>query len=121
MAIPNQCPAQWQNKMDRQEWTIPEQKTYLQSKQAGYGIACDQKKLLAWLSVELWTYFELFPPGPVTVKENMDHPGLTDVDKRLFEAMVSDSSLKENVKTLTIDANSESRLGLRITVALQHK
>ena len=121
MAIPNQCPVQWQNKTDRREWTTPEQKTYLQSKQVGYGIACNQKKLSAWLSIKLQTYFELFPPGPVTVKENMDHPGLMDVDKRLFEAMVSDSSLKENVKTLTVGANSESRLGLRTTVALQRK
>jgi hypothetical protein len=123
MTFPDhQLPAQRQKEKDKREWTTTEQKDHLQSKQAEYGIARDQKTLQAWLSVELRTYFEKFPTGPVTVKENIDHPGWSHEEKRRFEETVSDSWLNGNYeKTYRWRANRESRHGLKTTVALQRK
>jgi hypothetical protein len=43
---------------DEREWTTPEEKMYLLSRQANYSVARDKKNLKAWFSVELAAYFD---------------------------------------------------------------
>jgi hypothetical protein len=64
-------PVQRRKEKDEQEWTTPEEKVYLQSKQAEYSMARDKKTLKAWFTVELKAYFNKFPMQPVTEEEKL--------------------------------------------------
>jgi hypothetical protein len=121
MAVPNRQRPVQQGK-DQREWTTPEQKAHLVSKKGEYSKARDEKNLPAWLSVELQTYFDLFPTEPVTVKENMKNPGWTMEEKKLFEEKVSNSKLNRIRNTTHRSrANRGSEHGLKTIIVLQRR
>jgi hypothetical protein len=66
-----QRPMQQRKEKDEREWTTPDQKAHLLSKQGEYAIAQDTKTWAGWLSLELGIYFDLFPTQPIMTKESL--------------------------------------------------
>ena len=115
-----QPPARWKEK-DEHEWTTPEQKAHLLSKQVEYNIAQSRKCLSGWFTVKLQTYFDLFPTEDVIVGDDILKPGLTFENKRHSQEVVSDPTLNRDMNTHHSCANRGSEIGLKTTIVLQHK
>jgi len=99
----SQGPVQRRKDKDDREWTTPEEKTYLQSKQAEYSMARDKKVLKAWFTVELKVYFDKFPTQPVTEYEKLNKgSNWSFKDKRAMEDAVSDWRLDGNYDNLLL-------------------
>lgn len=54
---------------DDREWTSPEQKAHLQSRQDNYIEAREKKVLQSWSNLEFALYFHAFLTEPVTEEE----------------------------------------------------
>jgi hypothetical protein len=100
--MPKQRPVQQRKEKDEREWTTPDQKAHLLSKQGEYAIARDTKTQAGWLSLELGIYFDLFSTQPITTKESLQHPDWLLNDKRLFEENVSGSKINRNYEHLPL-------------------
>ena len=87
-------------KKDHREWTTPDQKAHLQSRQGGYGDAQKAKTVSGWFSIELEIYFNKFPTQPITAEERNKHPNWTLHDKRLREEEVSGWNTNEKCEHL---------------------
>jgi hypothetical protein len=75
---------------DEREWTTPQQKMHLQSRQVEYGMARDKKQLTGWFTVELATYFERFPTQEPTDEEIFKHGTQWTIrEKRSLEEQVN--------------------------------
>lgn len=56
---------------DDQEWTSPEQKVRLQSRQDNYMAVQERKVLPLWFNLEFTLYFSMFPMEPVIEEEKI--------------------------------------------------
>jgi hypothetical protein len=75
---------------DEREWTTPEQKEYLLSKQPGYAATKRGKERKAWFTIEMKKYFERFPTQEVTENETLLNGSKWSYrDKREMEEKVS--------------------------------
>jgi hypothetical protein len=120
MPSPNPQPPAQRKEKDEREWTTPEQKAHLLSKQAEYSIAHSHKSVSGRFTVELQTYFDLFPTEAVTVGDDIKRPGLTFEDKRRSQEVVSDPRLNRTMNT-HLCANRGSKHGLKMTIVLQRE